>query len=275
MIDTDLSVTAKRYSMMTDRQLLEFAPGYEGLTEGAKVLLVEEFKRRSLAMPVAEPKRAALRTTAFDQMSHRQILRAVERFDELSEADKAALQGELASRGLEMVDEGADADVPAGEEARLVTVARYRDMPEAVVARAVLESAGIACYLRDENTVHMDWAISNAIGGMRLQVDTGDEAAAREILTQPVPASFAVDSGADFEQPVCPKCGSLNVMANDADRKIKLASTVAFGLPMVVGLPALAMVTPDVWKCLDCGCKWQDDEEPGDEPDGAGGPAGL
>jgi len=63
---------------------------------------------------------------------------------------------------------------------------------------------------------------------------------------------------------VCPKCGSIDVMANDMDRKIKAASSFAGGLPLVVGLPALALVTPDVWKCNHCGCKWQDVAGPGE-----------
>ena len=37
-----------------------------------------------------------------------------------------------------------------------VTVRRYRDLTEAMVARSVLESAGIPAYLRDENLVRMD-----------------------------------------------------------------------------------------------------------------------
>ncbi len=36
---------------------------------------------------------------------------------------------------------------------RLVTVQQYRDLAEAQVAKGVLDSAGIPCYLRDENAV--------------------------------------------------------------------------------------------------------------------------
>jgi hypothetical protein len=51
-------------------------------------------------------------------------------------------------------------------------------------------------------------------------------------------------------------------MANDADRKILAASSFMSGLPMVIGVPALAFVKPGVWKCNHCGCRWTDDGKP-------------
>jgi Putative prokaryotic signal transducing protein len=204
-------------------------------------------------------------------MTETELMKLARKYEELAEPAQAALRAEFARRGLEaplVEDDGAE----VVEERELVTVGRYRDMPEAFVARSVLESAGIECLLRDENLVRMDWLYSNMIGGMRLQVGAEDEAAARELLSQPMPASFAVDSGADFVQPVCPRCGSIDVMANDTDRKIKLASTTVMGLPMIVGLPALAMLESNVWKCNACGCKWQDDREP--EPSEGAPPVG-
>jgi hypothetical protein len=50
----------------------------------------------------------------------------------------------------------------------LVTLRRYRDLSEAIVARAVVESAGIYCFLKDENFVRLDWQMSNLLGGIRL-----------------------------------------------------------------------------------------------------------
>ena len=56
----------------------------------------------------------------------------------------------------------------------LVTLQRFRDVPEALLAKGKLESAGIACALADGNLVRMDWLLSNAIGGIRLQVHLQD-----------------------------------------------------------------------------------------------------
>jgi hypothetical protein len=69
-----------------------------------------------------------------------------------------------------------------------VTVERFRDLSAAIVARSALEASEIPCFLRDENTVRMDWQISNFIGGMRLQVREQDVEAAMEALK-----SLAID----------------------------------------------------------------------------------
>lgn len=196
-------------------------------------------------------------------MSETELMGLARKYDDLTEAAQTALRAEFARRGLEppLIEEEED---PIGEEDEpgLVTVGRYRDMAEAFVARAVLEQAGIECFLRDENTVRMDWTLSNAIGGMRLQVATKDEAAADEVLSQPMPAEFEIDSGEEFVQPVCPTCGSTDVIANDPDRKL-MAASMLIRLPIPHWRPS-----KEEWRCMSCGCVWADDEEL-DEPNGA------
>jgi hypothetical protein len=203
----------------------------------------------------------------YRQMSESELMDVAQKYDELTEPAQALLREEFSRRSLlpPLID---DPGVDVFEGRTLVTIRQYRDLPEAFVARSVLEDAGIWCFLRDTNMIGLQWGASNALGGVRLQVDAEDVAAAEEVLSQPIPASFSVDTGADFDQPVCPRCGSLDVVANDTNRKIALASTAMLGLPMIVGLPAMAMQRKDVWKCLTCGCKWYDDgEQP--EPDAA------
>jgi predicted nucleic-acid-binding Zn-ribbon protein len=200
--------------------------------------------------------------------SNRQLLEIARGYEALPEANQAALREEFASRGLEppLIEDRKDNEqetATVGEPASfLVTVGTYRDLSEAIVARAVLEQAGIECFLQDENMIRLDWAISNAIGGLRLQVSNKDAAQATALLSQPIPASFATDSGAEFHQPVCPKCGSLDVMVNDTDRKIGMTGIFLAGLPLIGALPTMAIQRKDVWKCLNCGCRWYDDGLP-------------
>lgn len=156
--------------------------------------------------------------------------------------------------------DSAEPDKSSDDLGEYVTVRAYRDLPEAIVARSVLEQAEIPCVLRDENTVRMDWGYSNAIGGVRLQVPQRFAQEAEAVLSQPIPETIATDSGS-YLQPVCPRCGSLDVMSDDLDRKIKLASTTLAGLPMAIGLPALAFVKKNAWKCMNCDARWVDDEE--------------
>ena len=189
-------------------------------------------------------------------MSEIELMDLARGYDDLVDEAQAALRAEFARRGLEppLIEE--EEPQVEDDDGELVTVARYRDMPEAVVARTVLEEAGIECLLRDENTVRTDWLLSNAIGGMRLQVAAKDEAKARELLTQPTPEQFPTGSG-EFVQPVCPKCGSADVMANDPDRKVMAASMLIKGLPFPHHRPSEAE-----WRCLQCDTVWADDGEP-------------
>jgi Putative prokaryotic signal transducing protein len=112
-------------------------------------------------------------------------------YDSLTEVAQHALRAEFARRGLEppVIPDPA----PEAEMLPVVTVQQYRDLTEAQLAMGVLESAGIPCYLRDENTVRTQWFWSNLIGGIRLQVREEDRAAAEALLNQPTPGQIPVD----------------------------------------------------------------------------------
>ena len=64
----------------------------------------------------------------------------------------------------------------------LITIESYELSYQAQLARAELAAAGIPSWLADETLVSMDWFISNAVGGIKLQVSSEDADAAREIL---------------------------------------------------------------------------------------------
>jgi len=64
----------------------------------------------------------------------------------------------------------------------LVTVRRFRDLHEALLAKGSLDSAGIESFLADDNMVHMDWLMSNLLGGVKLRVESANLEAANEIL---------------------------------------------------------------------------------------------
>jgi|SRR6185295_8107436 len=69
----------------------------------------------------------------------------------------------------------------------LVTIRKFRDLPEALLAKGRLESSGIESFLADDNMVHMDWLISNMLGGVKLKVEAANVEIADEILNQTVP----------------------------------------------------------------------------------------
>ena len=76
---------------------------------------------------------------------------------------------------------------PRAEPANIVTLRRFRDLPDALIAKGILDSAGIACHLGDENLIRMDWFLSNCVGGMKLWVNAEDADAAASLLDSSAP----------------------------------------------------------------------------------------
>jgi hypothetical protein len=111
---------------------------------------------------------------------------------ELTDLAHTALKAEINRRGLKTVSEGLPMQTDPVEEPELTTIRRFRDLPEAILAKGLLESAGIECYLADDNIVRLDWFLSNAIGNMRLQVKPADAETAIEILDQ-LPTDISED----------------------------------------------------------------------------------
>jgi hypothetical protein len=171
----------------------------------------------------------------------------------LTELAWDALEDELDRRHLEFSDE--ESPEPAQsqrlEMRELVTIRQFRDLPEALLAKGSLESAGIECFLADENLVRLDWFISNFIGGIKLNVRTADAEDAQKLLDEPILEGLYVQGVGLYEQPRCPKCQSLDVNFQELDRPIAYMSAF-LRVPLPVQRPA--------WHCHACDAEWEDDE---------------
>jgi len=66
----------------------------------------------------------------------------------------------------------------------LMMVKRFRDLPQAFVAKSILDSAEIDSFLADENIVRIDWFYSNLVGGSKLMVRPEDLDAAKALLDE-------------------------------------------------------------------------------------------
>ncbi len=201
---------------------------------------------------------------------------------ELTDLAREALKAELARRGLgvELIEnasviprqaqaapgdplpQGPPIESPAfdGEfELRnLVTIRKFRDLPEALLAKGSLESAGIDAVLTDENVVRLDWFWSNLMGGIKLNVDRENADVANSILDQPIPENFDVTGVGDYKQPRCPSCQSFDVTFQELD------PTSYFSL-VVMPFPFHRRA----WRCHSCRVEWEDDEaDPGAEESG-------
>jgi hypothetical protein len=177
----------------------------------------------------------------------RQVASASE--DELTDDAQDALDEELDRRGIEVEPAEFPDTEPEPQVSKLATVAKFRDTPEALLAKGALESAGIECYLGDENVVRLDWFISNFIGGIKLRVHEEDVEASRQILNQEPEPSYEVEGIGTYDLPRCPKCYSLNVHYEDFDKSVALVSLMVLKLPI--------RLRNKLWTCNECGAHWR------------------
>ncbi|WP_084155795.1 DUF2007 domain-containing protein [Halomonas halocynthiae] len=120
-----------------------------------------------------------------------------------------------------------------------VTVGWYLDPIEAEIARGLLESAGIPAFLHSKEHSQIDWPVTLALGGIRLQVPPSAAADATAILdsVSSVPESK--------NEPSCPKCGSRDVISQNRSWCIAFLVVHALKIPLPFKSPQK--------KCRDCG----------------------
>lgn len=143
---------------------------------------------------------------------------------------------------------------------RLVTVETFSTPWEAQIARARLETEGIHSVIADENFVRLYWALSSALGGVKLQVREEDVSRAAEMLRnrEPIPEIYLVTEE-DAAQPRCPGCRSDNL---DFERWSRLGF---FGSWVILGVPL--PIPRRRWICRNCGEDWKEEEMPGFLPE--------
>jgi hypothetical protein len=118
---------------------------------------------------------------AYAAMSELELASLAQDQRSLTEDALNALESELSKRGIPF--ERQELTIADDPDVKLIAVRRFRDLPEALVAKGMLDSAGVKCFLSDENTVRMDWLWSNALGGVRLWVREDDLPDATSLLS--------------------------------------------------------------------------------------------
>jgi hypothetical protein len=121
------------------------------------------------------------------------------------------------------------------------TVDRFFHPTDAHIAAGRLESDGIPVFLLGINHASVNWLLSNALGGIRLQVPAQYVDEARAILADTVQASSEQNDS-------CPNCGSNDTSAMSNSRKIAFLAVHLFSLPVP-------------WRnsrrhCQACGAEW-------------------
>jgi hypothetical protein len=183
-------------------------------------------------------------------MTDGELQRLARNPEALTDVAWETLEDELDRRDLDVSKEPAENQKI--DLQKLVTIRQFRDLPEALLAKGCLESAGIECFLRDDNMVRLDWFISNFIGGIKLCVRPEDAATALQLLDEPILEGLYVEGVGLYEQPRCPNCGSLDINFRELDRPVAYLS--AF---LRVPIP----LQRKAWRCHDCKAEWEDEEK--------------
>lgn len=196
---------------------------------------------------------------SYAAMTDGELLRIAGDFENLLGFAQDAIEQELRLRGLSVAHAKALREQEKPREPspdildmEIVTIRRFRDLSEAMVARSVMESAGIPCFLRDENTIRVAWQFSNLLGGISLQVRARDLEAAEAMLTRVDAATMGIPSEDEperFLEPdvVCPRCGSEDVQRRHRWGGLAVASTWLLSSPSR---------GPQEWTCVHCGNRW-------------------
>ena len=140
----------------------------------------------------AEQERQRL-TKLYAEMSDGELEAIAADSAELTDMARRALTDELARRHSEatVVVNTAAREGDSMELADFVSIRQFMNLPEALLAKGVLDAAEIECFLVDDNMARIEW--SNLVGGIKLCVKQEDAEAALDMLEQPIPEEFDVD----------------------------------------------------------------------------------
>ena len=185
-------------------------------------------------------------------MADTELQQAAQDAASLTDDGLQLLREEFARRGVtpEADLENPQPSFDVAEFDELVILRRFRDLPEALVAKGFLDAAGIECFLVDEHLVRIDWFWSTLIGGVKLCVREKDEQAALEALDQSIAPQLEIEGVGTFDQPSCPQCHSLDIDFQIAHKGVAAASAWLLAIPIPVHQGR--------WKCNACGHSWRE-----------------
>jgi hypothetical protein len=134
----------------------------------------------------------------------------------------------------------------------MVTVQSFDNYFSASIILTRLQAEGVECYLKDENTVTIDPMLSNAIGGIKLQVKLEDGERVVKLLR-----SYHIEY---MLSATCPECGS-NSFSHITKPKVANYLTA-----ILTYLFAGYAVAPEyIYQCGNCGYECETLPDPKEE----------
>jgi predicted RNA-binding Zn-ribbon protein involved in translation (DUF1610 family) len=123
-------------------------------------------------------------------------------------------------------------------------IGSYQYSSEAIIFKGKLESEGIQVFMRDNYTVDANPLYSNAIGGVKLFVNSNDYLKAKDIISQV--SQYSLDDNSKLLK--CPNCNEEQI---DMVTSIKdLKSLFVFIFSLLLG--SLPFYSKHKYKCNKC-----------------------
>lgn len=130
---------------------------------------------------------------------------------------------------------------------KLVTIATFDEGAKARIAQNVLKDAGIQCTIADESIVAMDWLLSTAVGGVKVQVRDEDAERAVAALNEglgeqgPVdPDELAAEAEAESPEEEVPATPDEPEAAPAPESREETAKRMVFTSMLGIFLPPVA-----------------------------------
>lgn len=128
--------------------------------------------------------------------------------------------------------------------AKFTQIANYQFSSEAYLIKGKLESEGIEVFLQNENTINTDPLLSNAVGGVKLFVNTDNVLKAKQILASIT--SYSLDDKGELLS--CPNCGAHKIEMVTTIKDVKSFFAFLYGL-LTLSMP---FYTKHKYKCESC-----------------------
>jgi len=151
-------------------------------------------------MPDLEKERWRL-SRLYGSMSEGEVEKLAADAGSLSDAAKWALKMDLSRRGLKTKLEEPGPPPEGAKLSKVVNLRQYMTLPEALLAKSILDSAGVESFLGDQNIIRMDWFLSNALGGVKLRVREEDLEVALALLNPSRADASRVENAEDERPP--------------------------------------------------------------------------
>jgi hypothetical protein len=194
----------------------------------------------------------------YHQMSDTELVVLARQRSELTDLAQSALTQEISYRKLVIPpeetpvaripepDPNATGEDPYAEERKLIEIRKVWSLADALQIQAILERAGIPCFIGTEKATVVDLAMADYSNGLSVKIMQIGWYWAKQALKNYTPLNEPeLEELVEPEEVLvrCPKCGSTEVVLGEFESDV----------------PERDSDSPFEWACESCGHQWEDD----------------